>query len=97
MEIVVVRKDSNTLVFEVRGEGHTFCNALREALLQDPAVTFAAYRIDHPLISNPTFIVRTDGLESPMEALKRAAARVAELARTFEREVTEKLRYKERN
>ncbi|MCX8204282.1 MAG: DNA-directed RNA polymerase subunit L [Candidatus Nezhaarchaeota archaeon] len=92
MEIAVLNRGLNTLVFEVRNEGHTFCNVLKEALLQDPAVAFAAYRIDHPLISNPVFIVRTDGTESPEEALRKAAAKVVELTRIFEREALEKLK-----
>lgn len=92
MEIVVVSSSLDTLIFEIRGEGHAFCNALREALLQDPAVTFAAYRIDHPLTSNPLFIVRTDGSESPKAALKKAAAKIIELTRIFEKEALEKLK-----
>ncbi|MEM4699358.1 MAG: DNA-directed RNA polymerase subunit L [Candidatus Nezhaarchaeales archaeon] len=91
MEIVIVSSGPNTLVLEIRGEGHTFCNALRETLLQDSAVTFAAYRIDHPLISNPLFIVRTDGSESPKDALRKAATKLIELTGALEREVLEKL------
>ncbi len=84
MEIVVLSRASNTLVFELKGEGHTFCNALREALLRDPAVVFAAYRVDHPLISSPVFTVKTDGSKSPEDALREAAMRVIEFAKEFE-------------
>jgi len=92
MEVVVLNKSSDTLVFELRGEGHTFCNALRESLLQDPAVTFAAYRVDHPLTSSPVFTVKTDGSKSPEEALREAAVRVAELAKEFEEEALKALK-----
>lgn len=81
---MVISRSPSTLVFELRGEGHTFCNVLREALLQDPAVDFAAYRIDHPLTSNPVFMVRTKDSKTPEEALRQAAARIAELAKEFE-------------
>jgi DNA-directed RNA polymerase subunit L len=84
MDLVVLNKGPNTLVFELRGEGHTFCNSLREALLQDPAVTFAAYRIDHPLVSSPVFVVKTDGSKTPEDALREAAARIVALTKVFE-------------
>ncbi|PCN49990.1 DNA-directed RNA polymerase subunit L [Candidatus Geothermarchaeota archaeon ex4572_27] len=84
MEVVVRSRDDRTLVFEVKGEGHTLCNALREALLMDRSVVFAAYRIDHPLISNPVFTVRTDGSKRPEEALVEAADRIIAFTREFE-------------
>ncbi len=84
MEIIVRSKDEKTLVFEVRGEGHTLCNALREALLSDKSVVFAAYRIDHPLISNPIFTVKTDGSKRPEEALIEAADRIISFTKEFE-------------
>jgi len=89
MDVVVINRNSNTLVFELRGEGHTFCNVLREVLLQDPAVDFAAYRIDHPLTSSPVFTVRTRGSKAPDEALKEAASKIVNLARGFEEKFQE--------
>jgi len=72
MKIRILERDERSLKLEIIGEGHTFCNLLRDFLLRNPNVEFAAYRIDHPLVSNPVFYVRAkDG--RPEEALKRAA------------------------
>ena len=30
---------------EVKGEGHTFCNALQNFLLKDPTIEFSGYQI----------------------------------------------------
>ncbi len=84
MELNVLSKDDRTLVFELKGEGHTFCNVLREALLKDKNVVFAAYRIDHPLISSPVFTVSTDGSKSPEEALREAVNRILTFTEEFE-------------
>ncbi|RLF13181.1 MAG: DNA-directed RNA polymerase subunit L [Thermoprotei archaeon] len=86
MKIRVLEKDDRSMRFEIIGEGHTFCNLLRETLLEDEDVEFAAYKVDHPLVSNPVFYVRTTGVK-PEEALKRATkamiSKLEEFKRTF--------------
>lgn len=59
MEIKVIKEDKKGIEFEIIGEGHTFCNVLREALNKHKDVDFATYRIEHPLLSNPRMYVRT--------------------------------------
>lgn len=59
MEVRVLKEDKKGIEFELIGEGHTFCNALREALNQNKNVEYATYKIEHPLLSNPTVYVRT--------------------------------------
>jgi DNA-directed RNA polymerase subunit L len=72
MKVRILERGERSLKIEIIGEGHTFCNLLRDFLLRNPDVEFAAYRIDHPLVSNPVFYVRTkDG--RPEEALRKAA------------------------
>lgn len=83
MQLVVLKRGENELVFEVRGETHTFCNALRQALVEDKAVTFAAYKISHPLTSIPLFRVKTDGSKTPEEALTEAAKKLTALSQNF--------------
>ena len=83
MKLKIIKRGANDLELEIEGEGHTFCNVLRKTLYEDPAVEFAGYSIDHPLVGVPRFYVRTDGSESPEEALIKAARRIAERAREF--------------
>jgi DNA-directed RNA polymerase subunit L len=76
MEINILEEKSKKLVFELKGENHTLCNALREELWNDKAVTVSAYNISHPLVGVPKFIIETDGEKEPKKALKDAIARL---------------------
>mgnify|MGYP001598956464 CR=1 FL=1 len=79
MEISVLEDKKNKLIFELKGMGHTFCNALKYELSQDDHVKIATYGIEHPLISSPKFIVETDGAD-PKKALLSAAQRLGKNA-----------------
>ena len=93
MEIKVLKKTSNALKIEIEGEGHTFCNVLQKALLEDATVEMAGYNIEHPLISNPTVYVRTKEKRKPETALIDAAKKVQkqnkEFKKSFERALKE--------
>ena len=84
MEINVLEDKKKRFVFEVKGEGHTLCNALRNELWADKSVTVSAYNIAHPLVGIPKFIVETDG-KDPKRSVKDAITRLkkqnAELAK----------------
>jgi len=75
MEINILEDKKKRLVFELKGEGHTLCNALREELWNDKSITVAAYNISHPLTAVPKFIIETNG-KSPKTALKSAIDRL---------------------
>ncbi len=83
MKLKIVKKTEKQLEVEVEGEDHSLCNAIRKSLLEDKHVTYASYRIDHPLIASPVIIVRTDGKESPEDALTESVKRVGEMASEF--------------
>ena len=65
-------KFKNYLVFELKGENHTFCIALKDMLLNEKEVSIASYKIEHPLIGEPEFIIETKGKE-PKKVLEIAA------------------------
>lgn len=75
MEFNVLEDKKTRLVFELKGEDHTLCNALREELYNDSDVDVAAYSIRHPLVSEPKFILETSK-KSPRDALKAAVKRL---------------------
>ncbi len=75
MEINILEDKPTRLVFELKGEDHTLCNALREELWNDESVTVSAYNIAHPLVGVPKFIIETKDKE-PKKALKDAIARL---------------------
>lgn len=86
MEFKVLEESKNKLVFELKGETHTFCNALKQELLDLKGVSIATYKIDHPLIGMPKFYLETKGIE-PRKALKDALKSLKKKAEEFEKEV----------
>jgi len=76
MEIKVLEDKKKRFVFELIGEDHTICNALRDELWSDKAVEVSAYNISHPLVGIPKFIVETDGKKEPKKAVKDAISRL---------------------
>jgi DNA-directed RNA polymerase subunit L len=86
MEINVLEESKKRMVFELKGETHTFCNALKEALWKVPGVDIASYTIEHPLVGIPKFILETKGIE-PREALKKAVAELRKKGKEFKKEV----------
>ena len=75
MEINIIEEKKNKLIFEIRGEDHTFSNLLRKELWNDEHVKASAYNIDHPLVGQPKFVLQTDG-QDPRKVLQAAAKRI---------------------
>jgi DNA-directed RNA polymerase subunit L len=76
MEIKVLEDKKKRFVFELIGEDHTVCNALRDELWNDKAIEVSAYNISHPLVGIPKFIVETDGKKAPKKAVNDAITRL---------------------
>jgi len=79
MEINIVEEKKNKLVFEVKGETHTLCNALQRELWNDSHVKAAGYNIKHPLINIPRFMLETDGAD-PKKTISAAVKRLTKEA-----------------
>jgi len=75
-----LKKTTDEMRIEIAGEGHTFCNLLQKALLEDETVEVGGYRIEHPLVSNPVVYVvmkkKRKPEKRPETALKEAAERI---------------------
>ena len=84
MDIEVKKSATNELHFVMKGERHTFPNLLRETLLQDSSVIFAAYNLQHPLESECEFVVKTKG-KTAKKALDDAAKQVGKKVAEFEK------------
>lgn len=84
MELEVLKKDAHELEFKIKDNRHTFPQLLRERLLLDSAVTFAAYKLNHPMDSDCQFIVKTKG-KSVEKALLDACKQIEEDLDNFEK------------
>ncbi len=86
MEPKIIENSRYELKVEFIGEGHSFCNLLRKTLLEEPSVDFAGYSIDHPLLANPVFTLRTKRRQANVvmrEALEKLLARTEEFRKKF--------------
>ena len=93
MEIEILNSQKNELEFRIVGEDDTFANLLRKILHEDNHVSFAAYRIIHPLTERdkPIFKLVTDGKESPVEALTKAGKKTKTLTKKFRKDLIDKV------
>ncbi|MFH0700969.1 MAG: DNA-directed RNA polymerase subunit L [Candidatus Woesearchaeota archaeon] len=87
MEFKVIEESKTKFVFELKGETHTFCNALKHELHAVKGVEIITYKIDHPLIGVPHFLLETKGIE-PRKAIKEALASLKKKAKEFQKEVS---------
>ena len=87
MEFNIIEESKNKLIFELKGETHTFCNALRRELEETKGVEVSVYDIDHPLVGVPKFQVETKGVE-PRKALKTALKSLKKKAEDFKKEAS---------
>ncbi len=86
MKINILKKSKNEMKIEIEDEGHTFCNLLQHALLEDKSVEVAGYDIPHPLVAKPILHLKTRSDRSPERALLRALDRIDQMTNEFLKE-----------
>jgi len=75
LEIEIIKSQQNHAEFRIKGERHTLPNLLRDRLLKDSGVVFAAYKLKHPLDSDSVFVVNTKG-KTAKKALQDACKKI---------------------
>jgi len=83
MKVKVLKKTANEMKIEIEDEGHTFCNALQKAMIEDENIEIAGYDISHPLVANPIVTIRTRERHKPEVALRKAAEKIRDRTREF--------------
>ncbi len=79
MEVMIIKNTKKEFEFEIIGD-KTIFNPLKQKLLENKDVEYAGWNVEHPLLSNPRFSVRTKNGEA-REILKNA---IAELKKDIE-------------
>ncbi len=82
MNVRVLERSERSLRIEVSGDGHSLCNLVQEALLEDPSVEMAGYHRVHPLSDKFIIYVRVkegDPDDSVLRAVERLKGRLKEL------------------
>ena len=75
--------EEKEITFEIIGEGHTFANAIREALSDVREVDAAGYRKDHPFIEKAKVVVKAAPKKKLDKAIRTACRDLAKLADDF--------------
>ncbi|CAG7929522.1 unnamed protein product [Penicillium olsonii] len=71
-QIVVLPGATDTAAsFQFEGEGHTMGNALRYAIMKNPAVEFCGYTIPHPSDAKMHVRIQTTDSTTALEALEK--------------------------
>jgi len=91
MKLKILKNEPKELKVEVEGEGHTLCNIVQEALLNEKLVEFASYNLPHPLVSHPIIYVRTKGRITAVRAFERALKNLEKRVVKFKQELKRSL------
>lgn len=86
MEVKIIKETNNELEFEVISE-KTILNPLKQKLLEYKEVTYAEWRVEHPLTSNPTFHVKVkkgDTKKIVLKAVKEIRQEIDSLLQQLE-------------
>ena len=82
MDIKVLREEKDLLEFKLIGERHTIPQLLKKKLMEESAVKFVSYKLEHPLDSDSLFIVKTSG-KSPAKVLQEACSAIEKDLKEF--------------
>ena len=91
MEIKIIEDDKNRLVFEIKGVSHGFCTMLKEKLLENSDVKIATYKVEHPLINIPKFLVETTGAD-PKKCVADAVKKLKSFVEKAQKDFKESLK-----
>ena len=92
MRVKVLKRTSNELKIEVEEEGHTFCNVLQKALLEDDTIEMAGYDVPHLLVDSAIVYVHTKGKRKPEAAVKEAMKKVVSQSKEFRKSLKKALK-----
>ncbi len=82
MELLALENEDKRLKIQIKGEGHTFCNALRKELWNDKSIEIAGYSIEHSLTSEPVLTVEVSK-GTAKKAVLDAVNRLKKLSKEF--------------
>ncbi|WP_067046988.1 DNA-directed RNA polymerase subunit L [Methanofollis ethanolicus] len=74
MDVKILEREEDKVRMVLKGEGHTFMNALVEEILTDLSVDVARYEIKYQF-SDPELLVTTRGGKDPITVILEACAR----------------------
>ena len=77
LRLTILKYEGNYLELHVQGETHTLFSPLLDYLLKHPDVEYAMYDVDHPLLQNVKFRMKTKNRD-PIEVLKEVVQKIVQ-------------------
>jgi len=64
MEYEILKEETHELQIQFSEIDHGFLNLIKEAIWQQSGVEIASFRVEHPEVSKPLFILKTKGKDA---------------------------------
>jgi DNA-directed RNA polymerase subunit L len=64
MEYEILKEETHEMQIQFSEIDHGFLNMIKEAVWQQSGVEMASFRIEHPEVSKPLFILKTKGKDA---------------------------------
>ena len=71
---------------------HSLPNLISKLALKKPGVVYAAYIIDHPMVSYPEIVIVTDGTRNPLDVFEEVVNEIQKLIDEFSLKFEEALK-----
>ncbi|KAM0701472.1 hypothetical protein Q7P35_011834 [Cladosporium inversicolor] len=94
VEMETVTQVANAALFTFNKEDHTLANMLRDKLYRMDHVTFAAYKVPHPLFATFQLRIHTDGEVTPKAAIIKACGELITELQELDQEFTKEFELK---
>ncbi len=91
-KLAIEKLTDKEIIFTLTGDQHGLPNLIAKMAIKKPYVSYAAYVIDHPLISKPKVIIVTNGEKKPLEVLKEILIEAKETVEQFRNVVLNKVK-----
>tara|TARA_Y100000310_G_scaffold345859_1_gene471609 strand:- start:5194 stop:5469 length:276 start_codon:yes stop_codon:yes gene_type:complete len=86
MKMNVIKSEKDYAEFSLEGEKHSFPNLLKQKLLDNSAVEFVSYLVEHPNDENAKFVIKTKG-KTPKKVLEDASKEIEKDLDEFQKSV----------
>ncbi len=87
MEFTILEESKNTVKVEASERDEGFLNLIKRHLWSNSGVEIASFRIIHPEVSKPVFVVKAKAGKDPKKLWNTALESISEEADSFEKEV----------
>jgi DNA-directed RNA polymerase subunit L len=64
MEYEILKEETHELQVQFSEIDHGFLNLIKEAIWQQSGVEMASFRLEHPEVSKPLFVLKTKGKDA---------------------------------